>query len=136
MSAGDRYACDDPGTFSRAGDNVEFSAHQVDPLAHADQAESLRKSSGFDVEADTVVRNFQVQVLPREFQPYCDTLGAAVLCCIVNCLLHHSQDCQRYDAVQLLVNLVALTLDRDAQLLGAFSTMALHCGSETQIFQH
>ena len=60
MSAGGiRYTRHDPGTFSRAGDNVEFSAYQVDPLAHADQAEPFRKSCAFDIEAYTVVADFQ-----------------------------------------------------------------------------
>src|SRR5271163_1177975 len=65
---GDRYARHDSGAVSRAGGKMKLSSDQVDPLAHADQAESCCKFCGLEVETYAVVRDLQAELLIRPVQ--------------------------------------------------------------------
>jgi hypothetical protein len=118
-----------------AGEDFALAANQGCPLAHADQTQSGANLFGFDVEADTVIGDFQTQISIPANDSHQHAGSAAMLDRIVNSLLNNPEEGERYGTIQVFFHSLAVTPDGDTQALGAFLAVALHRCGQAQVFE-
>ena len=104
-------------------------------LTHADEAQPGGELRSLDIEANAVIDYLEAEILIRTNQTDGNAFRAAVLHCIMQCFLQHAKKSQSDRAVHFLLKMIAGTMNRNTQLLGAFAAVTLNGNRQTEQLQ-
>ena len=111
----------DSRTAASFRDNFKIPTDQVKSFAHANQSESMPIARGSRGEADSVVRDLEMNFVGSSDDIDFNIFGVTMLGDVMQCFLHDSKQAERDVSGQVIEHARAITLGRYEVLLRELS---------------